>query len=536
MSKSSCDHKLKQVWGEGGSYTSVKVIGEGGFGQVYIATRNSDGVVFAIKVQPFAATPPENPRQRANFQQKMQQKIDVFDKEINILRDLHHPHISYLHESIIALNYDEEKAEEVIELIMVLELCAGPELFDAVMEFTFGDDGNFTEKHGAEMFGTAVEAVGHLHKNNVAHLDIKPENFVFTGQLFENGKLKEYPAGEGPKLKLIDFGVAAQLAAGETFTINFFSMNSSPPEVLKDMDKKHTIEDLKAVDMWALGTVLYCLLTGCRPYDGDTVEELLEDMDQGLCFPDDPGDPVLSVEAVELLEGLLDNNAATRLTAAQAYEHPWMKANHDVSKNLLPDKIAQGLKHIGRSTKLKRAIADFVLLKAINIGEAASFQKEFAKADKDQDGMMDAREAQVFIQNHKLAEAKGLGATDEAELKEMGEDVMAAADLDQNGHIDVHEFARVLQMAELSSNEQLLEKVFDRLDSNQNGTISTEEISAAFAGGTLGQMVQGKEAGDSVFTGIAKDPTKLTLPEFKKAMLGQPGERRKKAKRDKTTK
>ncbi len=83
---------------------------------------------------------------------------------------------------------------------MVMELCAGGELFDSIVEA-----GNFSEKKAASVFRKMVEVVHHCQELGVMHRDLKPENFLLTSK-DTNGELK-----------LTDFGLGVFFKPGERF-------------------------------------------------------------------------------------------------------------------------------------------------------------------------------------------------------------------------------------------------------------------------------------------------------------------------------
>ena len=83
---------------------------------------------------------------------------------------------------------------------IVMELCAGGELFDSIVEA-----GNFSERKAAQVFQKMVEVVHHCQELGVMHRDLKPENFLLTSK---------GPEGE---LKLTDFGLGVFFKSGERF-------------------------------------------------------------------------------------------------------------------------------------------------------------------------------------------------------------------------------------------------------------------------------------------------------------------------------
>lgn len=91
------------------------------------------------------------------------------------------------------------------------------------------------------------------------------------------------------------------------------------PEMLR-----HT-EYHKSVDIWALGVIVFILLFGSLPFDGDTSKITSESEIRKkftLRFPQQASD--ISASAIDLIRHLLDVNPETRYTAKQALAHPWV--------------------------------------------------------------------------------------------------------------------------------------------------------------------------------------------------------------------
>jgi serine/threonine protein kinase len=100
---------------------------------------------------------------------------------------------------------------------IVMELCAGGELFDSIVEA-----GNFSEKKAAQVFRKMVETVHHCQELGVMHRDLKPENFLLTSK------------GAEGELKLTDFGLGVFFKPGERFRDLVGSPYYVAPEVRVD--------------------------------------------------------------------------------------------------------------------------------------------------------------------------------------------------------------------------------------------------------------------------------------------------------------
>ncbi len=108
-------------------------------------------------------------------------------QEIEILSELKHEHIISLHEVF----------ETPTEIILVLELVTGGELFEYISE-----KDHLTEEEAATFITQILEGVEHFHAKNIIHLDLKPENVMLLNR-------------QSCLIKIIDFGISRKLKPGE---------------------------------------------------------------------------------------------------------------------------------------------------------------------------------------------------------------------------------------------------------------------------------------------------------------------------------
>jgi len=148
-----------------GGYTLGRIIGEGTYGSVHIATHRLTGTRCAIK---------KIPKSNAAH----------LTREIHHHRRLHHPSIVHLHEVLATESH----------IWLVTELCSGGELFDYLVE-----RGRMLEGEARRLFGELTVAVGWMHKEGVVHRDLKLENVLLDGEL---------------KIKLGDLGFAREWQRG----------------------------------------------------------------------------------------------------------------------------------------------------------------------------------------------------------------------------------------------------------------------------------------------------------------------------------
>jgi len=300
-------------------YNLLEVLGWGSTSTCHRCVNKKTGENFACKII-----------DKRHIEQRFRGLLQQFFVEIEALKTLKHPNIIHLYDVYITND----------KIYMVMELMEGGELFDYVVE-----KGTLTEEEASVMVRRITEAIVYMHDQNVIHRDLKPENLLLTKKVEKTGEGDVFGKGEGaidgPDVKIIDFGLSKFLVpispnsnseGVEYVTAKSFlgTRGYLAPEMLQRREYD------KAVDIWALGVIVFVLLCGCLPFDDDssavpsdaTIREKFV-----LRFPRWAKN--LSESAKDLLMHLLDCNAKTRYTAAQALAHPWVKGKSVKKGNYL---------------------------------------------------------------------------------------------------------------------------------------------------------------------------------------------------------
>ncbi|PRP76012.1 5'-AMP-activated protein kinase catalytic subunit alpha-1 isoform 2 [Planoprotostelium fungivorum] len=234
-------------------------------------------------------------------------------REVQIHSKLKHPNIARLIEVI--------QLDGKYQLCLVIEYVEGKELLDFLDAYA---DRSMSEKEvkiaspiyclkgiqAVVLFCQIASAVRYLHENGVVHRDIKMENVMVTA----NGQCK-----------LIDFGLAAQWSSRKALQTSCGSSFYAAPEILKGQAYLGP-----KTDVWALGVLLYALISGRIPWGGDNTDEQMQNSIQGRWMDiDGVSDTVLS-----LIDGCLTIDQGDRLGVYDVLEHPWMRAEYIKSEYL----------------------------------------------------------------------------------------------------------------------------------------------------------------------------------------------------------
>lgn len=209
-----------------GAYRLISSIGEGGMGSVWLAERNDDRFErqVAIKFLHFALAP--------------NGVAERFKREGRILAQLAHPHIAELIDAGVTLNG---------EPYLVLEYVRGKQIDEYCDEHMLGLDARIA------LFLDVLAAVAHAHANLVVHRDIKPSNVLIS---------------RDGQVKLLDFGVSKLLGdSGNDTSATLLTLESgvglTPQFAAPEQITGGAITT--ATDVYALGILLFLLLTGQHP-------------------------------------------------------------------------------------------------------------------------------------------------------------------------------------------------------------------------------------------------------------------------------
>ncbi len=254
-----------------GDYEIVGVLGAGGMGKVYKVRNVISDRVEAMKVLlPDLASVPE--------------LADRFMREIKVLAGLEHPNIAALR---TAQRVDNQ-------LIMVMELVEGVTLQDRL------EQGRLPVPEALEYSAQVLSALSYAHARGVIHRDIKPANMMVTA---------------GGTVKLMDFGIA-KAAGDRKLTMTGTTLGSlyyMSPEQIRggELDARS--------DLYSFGMSLYEIVTGARPFHGDSDFSLMSAHLQAEPVPPIDVDPQLPAALNEIILLSIAKDPAKRFQSADAF-------------------------------------------------------------------------------------------------------------------------------------------------------------------------------------------------------------------------
>uniref|UniRef100_A0A673CJ97 non-specific serine/threonine protein kinase n=1 Tax=Sphaeramia orbicularis TaxID=375764 RepID=A0A673CJ97_9TELE len=256
-----------------GNYRLLKTIGKGNFAKVKLARHILTG---------------REVRHSNTLTQEFI-KTELF-REVRIMKILNHPNIVKLFEVI----------ETERTLYLVMEYASGGEVFDYLVAH-----GRMKEKEARAKFRQIVSAVQYCHQKHIVHRDLKAENLLLDADM---------------NIKIADFGFSNEFTLGNKLDTFCGSPPYAAPELFQG--KKY---DGPEVDVWSLGVILYTLVSGSLPFDGQNLKELRERVLRGkyrIPF-------YMSTDCENLLKRFLVLNPAKRGTLEQIMKDRWINAGFE---------------------------------------------------------------------------------------------------------------------------------------------------------------------------------------------------------------
>ena len=441
-------------------YKKISELGSGAFGTVY-------------KVQNIAS---ENLRaMKVISKEFIHSGVDAAEisNEIQILSRLDHPNIMRIYEFF----------EDKDNFYIITEYCDQGDLAGKMDE-----EGKLNELLVKYFMNQVFVAISYLHSQNVFHGDIKRENILLesldesinakeTISSIENDKtiieeLKNHIISEKTRnllkelstieVKLVDFGAAKMFSPHKRMSGIIGTTYYCSPEVIDNLYREEC-------DEWACGVLMYILLTGYPPFDGETEEEIFYKIKNQK--PNIKADELKNVSrnCKNLILQLLQKDPEQRIKAKDALQHPFFTENINVD-----DLLTQGTdmslltslrSSMAQKTKFQDAVIAYIALNFTDKKEEQKIKEIFRTMSKDHSTFK--IDIDMFV---KCLTENNIATADEAK------DIFYSIDNDKNGSIEYQELVRGMSDKKKLLSDTNLKEAFDFFDVDKSNTITWDEI------------------------------------------------------------
>ena len=255
-------------------YQIEQLIARSGMASIYKGTDTRTGKPVAIKIPH-----PEMECEPIFFER--------FKRETDIGAKLDHP-------GVMKVFVDEDRSR----VYMVMEWVEG-QLLRRLMSGR-----KFPPERAVKITLRILDALGYIHSHGVVHRDLKPENIMVDVD---------------DNIKLIDFGIAAN-AGARRITFAKLSNTMGTPDYISPEQVKGKRGDARS-DLYAMGVMLYEMLTGKVPFRGDNPFAIMNDRLLNNPIPPREIDPAITPQLQEIIYRALERNPANRYQTAAEFAH-----------------------------------------------------------------------------------------------------------------------------------------------------------------------------------------------------------------------
>eukprot|EP00366_Plasmodium_knowlesi_P002963 XP_002260460.1 Ser/Thr protein kinase, putative [Plasmodium knowlesi strain H] len=283
------------------NYIILEKINTGSVGQVHLALDKSTDTLVAAKAIDKATV------------QGDEELFQKLKEEISISCRMNHP-------CVVKTTNVLETRDKIIQ---IMEYCDGGDLISYVRNL------HLEEISAQYFFRKIVQGLQYMHRNNVSHRDLKPENiFLCKRQLNQREKtlirIGKLPSCSEYELKIGDFGACCVNEENKLHHDIVGTLSYAAPEVL-GCNTTCGYSSQKA-DIWSLGIILYAMLFGLLPFDneGKNLKDAYNSIIKNkIVFPKNRVNKI-SMNARNLLSGMLTINPENRLSLDEVVNHEWL--------------------------------------------------------------------------------------------------------------------------------------------------------------------------------------------------------------------
>lgn len=363
---------------------------------------------------------------------------------VDVMKRLDHPYVDKLYEYFVLSD----------TYYLVTDYCSGGDLFKYVQSKP-----PLSEREVAFIIYQLIVGLNVIHYKDVVHRNLNLENILIRSIDDDNNL----------HIKIIDFSVSKIKKSSQCFFKHIVgSSYYIAPEVLA----KHYNEKC---DIWSCGVIMYILLCGRPPFDGETDVEIFEKVKFGKYELNGREWKRVTPYAKDFLSKLLTLDWNDRISAKAAISHDWFVQTKvkELITSIPPSKVEKLLSNIrfyNPENQLQEVIIAFIVHNIPNTDDLADITKLFALLDDNKNGVLTRQELYLGLQAYYSFEEDFL------------DELIAKLDSDKNGVISFEEFTRACLNKKSLRDEKIIKYAFEFFDKDSSGEITIEELGLIFNG------------------------------------------------------
>lgn len=440
-------------------YEVLEELARGASGRVYEALHRKSNTYRAIK--------------------HIKKKINENDlKEIELLRKLSHPNI------FTPIEYCVDSDN----LFIVSELCRGGSLFEKISK-----EKQLDESKCKAILRQILLGLNYIHSKNIVHRDIKPENLLFESD------------SSDALIKIIDFGISDNYAAEVLNKVCGTAFYVAPEVLHRNYNEK--------CDIWSLGAVLYCMITGRNLIEAQKETEIFQKLYNIKEVSLERLDNAVSDPCRDFISQMLIVDYSKRPSAGVLLEHSWFVDNmpfiiNDVKESGV-SKALKNLRNFTRYNYLHNIIYFYTTSCILHNEEKHKLSLIFQEIDTDCDGRLKFDDLVLAFQRSGRSFQRS---------RQLVDRIFGELQIDLNEGIAYSEFLTVCCDKQTLKNEFSLKKAFSVWDSEAKGKIDIETIKSILQRGSFSDNPEIYKIGEMLIYNEIGPKQEVSFEEFKQIM------------------
>ena len=453
-------------------YRRGRLIGTGSSGSVYEATNLVFNNIVAMKIE-----------KRENNDNIDNLKVL---NEIDILKKISHPNIAKIYEFFVSPSY----------YYLINEFCKYGKVYDYIIKLSKP----LSENQLAVIFYQIFSCLLYLHEKNILHRDLNLEHILIsdTEKDIETGE-------EYFWIKLTNFSISKIFEKNKKEHNVVGTYYYMAPEVFK-----HNYDEKS--DIWSVGVILYIILCGKPPFDGNNDKEIIKKISVGEYNKKEQSLLNYSDELQDLLSKLLEKNAEKRFTAKEAIQHSWFKKYNGRKlfsnfKDFQVQTYIENCLNYNFTSKIQSLVIAFLIHYFPNTESSKLILKLFRLFNTSGNCKLTKEELEKGI----------LKFNTKIQFRKVNE-IFSMLDNDNNGYIEFEEFLRACIDKKELLTDDYLKFAFKFLDKDDTGVLESTDIMEVFVGDEDNEKVE--EAFHNTLVGLDEAGSGvINFDQFKKLMF-----------------